>query len=202
MVMGLMASWVAVQGAPKAELLAALKLAETGEAVRPGEMREGFCLGKRSDGWLIVFSHDFDWGDPARVVELSRFGLAVGLQFEDKVEMTATAAAARDGVETWRVHHHNDPIWRLDVTGAPPPALAEIRAHAFQEQEEEGGEEADVDFIHEIPLEIAKTACGFRADDELDMEFFRLEPEGRATGALTDGRPQRRGFLARLFSRG
>jgi hypothetical protein len=200
--MGWMASWVAVQGAAKADVLAALKLVESDEAVLPGEMGKGFCLGLRPDGWLVIFSHDFEWGDPARVVEFSRLGIAVGLQFEDKVEMTATAAAAIEGAEIWRVHHHNDPIWRLDVTGAPPPELAEIKARAFKEQKDEGGEEADADFIHEIPLEIAKAACGFRVDEDEQTEFFRLKPEGRAAGASVAERPARRGFLARLFSRG
>jgi hypothetical protein len=199
-----MASWVAVQGAPKDVLIEALGLEETGEEADPGSREAEFYIGERANGWVVVFSEDIEWGDQARVIDLSRFGPAVGLQFEDKVEMTATACAATDGVVLWRVHHMNDPIYRLDVSGDPPPELEEIRARLFREQEEDGGEESDADFIHDIPIEVAKAACGYRAD-EADEPFLALARPGRsaaskrAVKATATGQAGG-GLVSRLFS--
>lgn len=205
--MGWMASWVAVQGASKDALIEALGLEETGEDADPGSRDAEFYISERPNGWVVVFSEDVEWGDQTRVVDLSRLGPAVGLQFEDKVEMTATACAARDGVVLWRVHHVNDPLYRLDVSGEPPAELEAIRARLFREQQEDGGEESDADFIHDIPIEVAKAACGYRAD-EAEEPFLALARPGRAAAAREVVRkraspPTSRsggGLLSRLFS--
>ena len=194
--MGWMCSWVAVQGAAKSELLDALRLVETGEPVEPGSRSSGMSCAERPGGWLILFSEDFDWADRDRVLELSRFGLTVGCQFEDKVEMTSVACAARNGEELWRVFHINDPIYRLDVSGDPPGEFASIRDKLFREQEEDGGEESDADFIHDIPLEVAKAVCGYRADED-ESPFIGLM---RIDGSADAGGRRKVGLLGILLS--
>jgi hypothetical protein len=190
--MGWMCSWLAVRNAPREALLAAFDLVETEQREEPGSRRAEMYLGEIGDGWTVVFSEDFDWASPERVREISHLGPAVGLQFEDKVEMTASACAAQDGVELWRVFHVNDPdVYRLDVTGDPPAELEAIRARFLAEQDADTDE--DCDHVHEVPLEIAKAACGFRADEN-ERAFTVLRPpksERRSSG----------GFLARLFGR-
>ena len=173
--MGWMCSWIAVKGVAKGELLKVLDLAETGEVVEPGGRTARICCGVRPDGWVVLFSEDFDWGDEQRVLDLSRLGPTVGCQFEDKVEMTSIACGAENGVELWRVAHRNDPIYRLDVSGNLPAEFAEIRARHFREQEEDGGEASSTDFIHDVPLELAKSVCGYRADDDQETVFVALE---------------------------
>ena len=161
--MGWSCSWVAVKGAAADEVLAALDLVETGQEALPGSRSAPMCYRVRPDGWLVLFSEDFDWGERARVLELSRFGMTVGCQFEDKVEMTSVATCAEAGVELWRVFHVNDPLYRLDVSGEPPAAYAAIRDAHIREQDEDGGEDSNADFIHDSPLELAKAAgilCG------------------------------------------
>ena len=201
--MGWMCSWVAVQGVAKGEILAVLDLVETGEQVEPGSRRRGLSCLERPNGWTVVFSEDFEWADRKRVLALSQLGLVVGCQFEDKVEMASIASAAKDGVELWRVAHVNDPIYRLDVSGEPPAELAGIREKFFREQDEDGGDKSSVDYISDIPLEVAKAACGYRADDE-EALFSVLEPAGKATttassaGAIA-GTPVRRGLLGGLL---
>jgi len=149
--------------------------------VEDGSGATAFCYGQVGD-WVILFSDDFDWADPERVLELSRFGLALGCQFEDKVEMASVACAARDGAELWRVSHVNDPWDRLDVSGEPPAALAAIRGEFFRKQEEDGGEKSGVDYVHEIPLELAKSVCGYRADED-ESVFMGLKLIGAPAGA-------------------
>ena len=125
--MGWSCSWVAVKGADPEEVLAALDLVETGQEALPGSRSAPMCYALRPDGWLILFSEDFDWAERAKVLELSRFGMTVRCQFEDKVEMTSVATCAEAGVELWRVFHVNDPLYRLDVSGEPPAVYASIR---------------------------------------------------------------------------
>ncbi|MDB5425828.1 MAG: hypothetical protein JWQ29_3244 [Phenylobacterium sp.] len=194
--MGWMCSWVAVQGAAKSELLDALSLIETGEAVEPGSRSARMSCAERPGGWLILFSEDFDWAGRDRVLELSRFGLVVGCQFEDKVEMTSIARAARNGEELWRVSHINDPKYRLDVSGEPPTELASIRERLFREQDEDGGEGSSVDFIHDIPLEVAKAVCGYRADEDQSV-FAGLKS---ITGSPSAEGSKSTGLLARLLA--
>jgi hypothetical protein len=188
--MGWMCSWVAVKGAAKAEILEALDLEETERTVEPGGGEAAFCIGERPGGWTVVFSDDFDWGDRERVVGLSRFGQAVGCQFEDEVEMMSVACAAEAGVELWRVFHVNDPIDRLDVSGEPPAVLAEIRARLLREQQAD----EDTDHMHDAPIELAKAACGYRADED-EGEFVALTRRRSASG----GEAPRTGLLGKLF---
>jgi hypothetical protein len=153
-------------------------------------------LAERPGGWLILFSEDFGWADRDRVLELSRFGLTVGCQFEDKVEMTSMACAARGGEELWRVFHVNDPLYRLDVSGDPPSELAAIRDQLFREQEEDGGQESSADFVHDIPLELAKVVCGYRADED-ESVFVGLR---KSQGSSSAAGPERTSLLTKLLA--
>ena len=200
--MGWMCSWVAVQGVAKGEILGALDLVETGEQVEPGSRNAKMSCSERPNGWTVVFSEDFDWANGKRVLDLSRLGRVVGCQFEDKVEMTSIASEAKDGVELWRVAHVNDPVYRLDVSGEPPVELAGIREKLFREQDEDGGEKSSVDYISDIPLEVAKAVCGYRADEE-EATFAALKRAEKAAATASSagaGTPVRRGLLDGLLS--
>lgn len=180
--MGWMASWLAVQGAGKAEIFEYLGLIEAGKEALPGLGLVSFSCREFPDNWLVVFSENFEWANPQRLLDLSRFGLALACQFEDKVEMTSSLAAARDGVEIWRVHHDSTgSIYRLDVTGEAPEALAAIRDAAFDLQREDGGEDSIADFVHDVALDLGKSICGFRAGDDL-TPFTGLKGAGGRGG--------------------
>ena len=194
--MGWSASWIAVKGASKETVLSHLALVETGEAVSPGTRRTGLCCTELSGGWLVVFSEDFDWANNGRLIDVSRFGLALACRFEDKVEMTSELSAAEAGVERWRVFHNSvGSIYRLDVTGDPPAELASIRDRAFQVQAEEGGEDAGVDLVHDVPLDLGKAVCGYRSD-EFGVAFAALHGDP-AKGSV---QPRKPGLIDRLFA--
>lgn len=195
--MGWSSSWVAIQGGVETEILEHLGLVETGQEVQPGTRSAPFSWAELPQGWVVVFSEDFEWASSNRVLELSRFGLTVGCQFEDKVAMTSSICAARDGVELWRVFHDNEAsIYRLDVTGEPPVALAAIRGRLFEEQEKAGGEDAGVDYVHEIPFELAQAVCGYRHDED-ESNFTGLR---RAGGAGLAAVAPKSSFLERLLA--
>jgi hypothetical protein len=205
--MGLMCSWIAVKGVSKDALLQAVGMVETDKdwQVEPACREVNFSYKERADGWTVIVAEDFDWASRERIIELSRLGPTVGCQFEDKVEMTSIATGAQDGAELWRVFHvcEEKRSDRLDVSGDPPPQFAESRDRLFREQEEDEG----VDFIHDIPLEVAKAACGYRLDDELEP-FRALKPVGAEDDAAHYGdlhrsvygaRPSGPGLLSSLF---
>ncbi len=172
--MGLMNSWIAVQGVAKADLFAEMGWEETGQEVDPFSGIAAFSYLEKPGGWLVIFSDDFDWASQEEILAFSQFGLTLGCQFEDKVEMTSIVTAARDGVELWQVSHIADPIFRLDVRGEPPVELAAIHEQALRDQHAAGGRDAGVDLIFEVPLDLAKAICGYRADEEESM-FMALD---------------------------
>ncbi len=191
--MGLMCSWIAVKGASREALLNALDLVETDEPreALPGCRDVNFCYQERPDGWTVLASEDFDWASPEQILQLSHLGPTVGLQFEDKVEMTSIATGAKNGVELWRVSHVNDPKKMLEVRGTPPAQFAEIRDQRMKEQEEHGGDESSTDYLHDIPLDVAKAACGYRLDEN-EEPFLALKPVGAEDEEADYGRRVRR----------
>ncbi len=173
--MGWMCSWVGVQGATRSAVLARLGFEETGPAVIPGVRDAAFSAGDVGD-WIIVFSETFDWGSPEQALSLSDLGLTVSLQFEDKVEMTSVACGARDGVELWRVSHVNDVGRELVAAGEMPPEFDDIRDRLMREQ---AGDDGSCDYLHDIPIEVAKSVTGYRTDD-WEPPFAALKRIGEA----------------------
>jgi hypothetical protein len=196
--MGLSCSWIAIKGASQADLLDAIGMETSDQKVIPGEQSTKFSFHSFPNGWSVLFSEDFDWGDHERVRDLSRFGSAIGCQFEDHVEMTSTAVGAKDGVELWRVHHFNTPKYRLDISAAPPSELEAIKAKFFRLQDEDGGEKSSVDYICEIPISLAKAITGYHPleDDSDEMTYFTAL---KLLGAAEPEPYKRPGLFSLLF---
>ncbi len=104
--------------------------------------------------------------------------------------MFSSAESWQDGRRVWRIEHSHDNggIYHLTAEGELPACFAEIRRRRFEEQDREGGEDARVDFISEIPLDVAQEVTGY--DGGIDM------PEGKEFWLV---RPPRRGLLERWF---
>ena len=69
-------------------------------------------------------------------------------------------------MQVWKIFHDcEEGRYHLDVSGNPP--LTEIRERLKQEQDAAGGEKADVDFIYDVPAEVAKSLTGFRHDQDI-----------------------------------
>ncbi len=116
--MSWMNSWIGFKDVARDDIPQALEMESTDIATEPYSGLAGLCLNEFPNGWTIVFSQDFEWASGERVRDLSRLGLVLGCQFEDKVEMTSTACAVDRGVELWWVHHDNTKsICRLGVSG-------------------------------------------------------------------------------------
>jgi len=138
---------------------------------------------------MVVFSERFDWADRPRTLDLSKLGLVVSCQFEDKVMMASVARCARAGAELWSIAHDNETsIYRLDITGEPPAEFETSRKRLFEEQAAAGGEDSSTDYIHDVPLEVAHAICGYRHDKE-QAAFTVLKAMRRSPGQTPDRRP-------------
>ena len=175
--MGLSGSWIGFPNLAKERLLRELGLEETGETGDFFMVANPFSLGEMPEGALILYSNDFDWADPSRLLDLPRMGLVVGCQFSDTV-MASNCSAAQDGQALWHVSHESDKgIYNLEVSGDPPAEFTKIRERCVAEQEEEGGEGANVDILFDAPLLLAKLLCGLKYDDESsELVFMGVRP--------------------------
>jgi hypothetical protein len=191
--MGFMCSWIAIRTAAKDAVLDHLGMVETGMPVQPASREKPMSVHQSADGWLYIFAEDFEWADPWQVQDLSRFGLTLGVQFEDKIDMTAIVRAAENGRELWSVSHVNDPDHALDITGQPPAELDAIRRKYEKMQAEE--DDDDVDYLQEIPLELARSLSGYRVDEDA-IDFIALRGSAAPAEAENAGSG---GLLARVF---
>jgi len=193
--MGFNCSWMAVQGLKAEEALASLEMAIS-EVLSPDEIPDGLGMAQLPDDWLL-----FLWGRKAGAVEgkLSDF-TALGRAIECEMSETVMFSEARgyeNGAQVWRVTHDPDrdeSLYSLETEGAPPAQLEAIVREAKAEQDKEGGEDANVDLIFDVPLRLAHSVCGFNLSegDPQDIRFSVL----RRTGAVPARKP---GFFARLF---
>jgi hypothetical protein len=191
-----MASWMAIQGGSRAEILSRLGLADSEGETFPGSRRVPFSCRQFPDDWLVVFSEKFDWATDKRLIDLSALGFAVACQFEDKVEMAASLSAARGGAVLWKVFHDNTmSVFRLDVEGTPPAEFERQRDEAYKRQRDDG-DESRCDYVQEVIHDLGKLVCGYRADEEV-AAFRALRRSGSSPMPL--GGARRPTLLEKLF---
>ncbi|MCC2970783.1 hypothetical protein [Massilia sp. IC2-476] len=179
--MGFSIAWIAIRGKSKEDILAQLGLADTGA---PDEANESPVSGAAlpGGGYLVFFN---DMAHPAVQAEsmarLSEGAEALGCQVEEHI-MASAAFQYRDGVKLWDVAHLSDEgLYHLAVDGAPPALLATIHAEMKATQDEQGGLEADVDCLFEVPLMLANALSGYRHDEAAllsgeTLDFTELVP--------------------------
>src|SRR5262245_52377994 len=142
--MGFALSWLAVKGKPVADILAELRLRPTGTHALDGE--EPF-VGAASGGWYLIVmngaEHHFLGADV--LTPLSAGCEVMTCTVEEHV-MFSEATGWENGRRLWRVRHEGDAGPRgVEEEGTLPQQYFEIRNRLIQQQEAEGGEEADVD---------------------------------------------------------
>jgi len=99
------------------------------------------------------------------------------------------------GTRMWWISHEgeNGPKGLL-TDGDLPECFSSIRSEMEEAQRAEGGDDADVDYIFEIPLRVAQSMVGFKHDDDCAHMT-----EGQFV--VLSGRAPKKGFLGNLFNR-
>jgi hypothetical protein len=78
--------------------------------------------------------------------------------------------------EVWYAFHEGDgDVHNLSTRGALPDFFASVRDEALAEQAAEGGADAEVDCIFEVPLELARRITGFRHDSSENVAAEHFE---------------------------
>jgi hypothetical protein len=186
--MGFSLSWVAVRTDNPHAVQHALALRGTGERE---EMRESeITAAALPGGWYLVVSNrdKLNLERDEVLSRLSRIGQVVMSSVEEHV-MYSSAACWRDGARSWSVYHQGeDGIDNLVVNGAPPTFFSVIRDRFNAQQAIEGGNQAHVDYIFEIPIELAYSIAGYRHD----IEMTALGKDAFEVLAATKTPPERR----------
>ena len=160
-------SWVAVRTDSPQAVQDALELRDTGEREDlPESEIAGAVL---PGGWYMVVSNRDKLKLESEEVlgRLSRIGEIVMCRVEEHV-MYSSAACWRDGRRVWTVCHKGDrEMEHLEVKGEPPGSFGAIRDRMRSQQAAEGGDKAEVDYIFEIPVELALSLTGYRHDIEI-----------------------------------
>jgi hypothetical protein len=158
--MGFKIVWLAFQGLDKAQLLERLGMTDTGE---PDEVCEApFSLCEGPTGWMILFANDFGFGDKAQIAALSADSRVLLCRIHEGL-MFSRAALYENGAQTWAVTHDaQEGLHDLHISGAPPEPLDAIRERLTGAQNAD--ETGEVDFIFDIPVELAQSLTGYRHD--------------------------------------
>jgi len=170
--MGFSVSWCAVRAPQIDGLLRDLGLSRTGN-FEPEDFPESeWTLAVLSNGWCVVHCNDIAERliEPDSLQLLSAERELLVCVAEDHV-MYSLAAAWSGGAATWEIEHvgENGPVG-LEASGALPDCFVPVRERLSQEQEAAGGADADVDYLFDIPLEVAFELVGFRHD--ADCEYL------------------------------
>ena len=183
--MGVSLSFLAIKGAAPADIHRALGVTDTGivspEFEYPRPPVRGAVL---PDGWYLVLlkdlCHCFILSDEI-LGRLSQGCEVIGCQV-DEHEMYSTCFSFRDGAMRWEVEHDsNEDEDHLKVTGEPPAAFTGIAARLRAKQAQRQPGPVQVDYIFDVPLELAALCCGYRHDTRADWgePAFTILAEGK-----------------------
>lgn len=157
--MGFKVSWIGFDGKGKTSALEAVGLQDTGEPDRANEAP--FSGAEIPGGWFILFSNNFQFVSRERLAKLSVDCSIVACQVHEGT-MVSGAYGYEHGSHVWElVHNSQQSINDLSVSGSPPPSFQSIRQRLMQEQQATAG---GVDYIFDIPVEVAASVCKYRHD--------------------------------------
>lgn len=183
--MGVGGSWIGVRGLAKHAVWETFGLRATG-APATYDAPLGIAGGVLGSGWCIAIRDSRETHphfEEADIAEASLRAEVVYCTFEEHA-MGVSAEYWRDGVRVWSVEREaGGPYEPLNVSGEPPPSYATRKKELFDRQEAEGGEKADVDYIYDLPHDLAEELTGFRYEMSVERLAFEVLAEVRAAMA-------------------
>ena len=189
--MGFALSWFAVKGAEKTSVLSRLGLSESTEA---DSVPDADIVGAQlHGGWYLILANQCDYVARLPLSDLSASAVLVTCAVEEHV-MYSVASQWADGRRLWQVTHDSARgLTDLLAEGVPPDPFSALRTEALAQLEAEGGADSAVDFVFDVPVDLAKASTGFRHDQN--------PPSDDEACFITLLRPPKRSFLASLFHR-
>jgi len=187
--MGFAISWCAVPESAADEFLQRIGLTDSGETEEIPESLIG--VASLDTGWRLLWYNEYDCpflGETQRRELSASYDLLYCLV--DEHCMASSSEMWSGGSRKWWISHKGiDGPKGLDSSGDLPANFSEVREEMEAEQLKEGGEQADVDYIFEIPLLVAESITGFKHDEVcphvVGNEFNIMTMEPRAGGLLS-----------------
>jgi hypothetical protein len=175
--LGYSISWIAFQAKGESHVLPLMGFSNSGEADEANE--SPVSAAALPTGWYVVFFNDHLFPTPERLQKLSVGSVVVGCQVEEHV-MASASFSYEDGRHIWTVIHESERgCYDLSADGDLPARFPELRGELFRQQAEAGGGNADVNFVFDVPIQLAAELCGYRHDrwkfDWGEPTFSRLE---------------------------
>ena len=161
--MGFAISWVGVESNSKQAFLEKLKCEETEEIDACNEFP--LTIASRPTGSSILWSNSFLFPSRKQLKKISTEINLLHCQIEEHL-MHSSAAMIEGGQEKWTLLHSSEQgLLHLDASGPVPSEFSDIKQHLLKLQEKEPPGSMGVDYIFDIPLEVAKSVCGFKHDE-------------------------------------
>jgi len=177
--MGCSQSWLAVKGMTRETVLKSLGLRAASD--RRNSQIEAAEL---PTGWYLVVGDQSEQpilGEEA-ARRLSHDSDVIIGEVEEHV-MVSMAAAWREGFQLWSVlHDAQQDVEHLESSGDLPAEYESIREQLVLQQTAAGGRNAQVDFLFDVPVELAFRLTGYRYDTDLPGAHF--EPLGTVAISL------------------
>jgi len=174
-----------------------------------GDAESGFLGLRFQNGWYVVVSSNED----LTALPSAPSDEWVACSVEEHVMMSIARGRSRSS-EQWSITHDSQQgISHLETTGELPDCFESLRDSLFAEQAQGDQENPEVDYIFDIPLQVAKTLTGYH-HDETDFEadedgdhlyceevLVRISAEGgRDKPSPLDNLPGKKGCLLFLFA--
>ena len=163
--MGFSVSWLAVKTDDLDQLFEVADVAPTTESDECLESE--FSGSGLQSGWYFFQTQGCDHpiisGDS--LSKISKLGETIACSVEEHV-MVSVAEGWNDGARSWSIAHNaQEGMFDLSADGELPAHYEATKNDFVSQQNAEGGEDADVDFIFDIPLQVAKRICGYKHDE-------------------------------------
>jgi hypothetical protein len=193
--MGYSLSWLAVKGKSPQVVRDELGFHPTG--AREEIPESDLSAAEMPNGWyLIVANHSGEQvASDAMMQKLSSSGGELVTCFVEEHVMASKATGWKDGQMKWSVTHDcQKSRQHLDVQGEPPAEFAAIRDRLLAKDKP-----GQVDYIFNIPVEIAQSVAGYRHDRDVPGLTGDVFEVLAGTVERTSAEPKKSSFFKRLF---
>lgn len=163
--MGFSLTWCAVREQSADLFIQKIGLTPTGETEEFPESL--ITMAKLDTGWRVVCHNKYacPYLQPKDLARLSMDHDLLLCLVEEHVMATSAEYWCKGKRQWWISHEGDNGPKGLGVDGNPPESLPEIRKEMEAQQLAEGGDDAGVDYIFEIPVSVAKSLVGFKHDE-------------------------------------
>jgi hypothetical protein len=168
--MGFSVCWIAVRGKSPDAVLNELNFTRTGE--RSELIETGYYLAALPNGWFVVIDdhQDFHFYNDKTFQQITQSCEIVTCAVEEHT-MYSAASHWKDGQKLWSVDHDSSKgVENLMISGDLPLAYASIRDRqlAHQRSDRTANQGIGVDYVFEVPIQLADELTGYRHDKDLE----------------------------------